>query len=133
MGALYAQAHIVKRTKRNQVVRIVKEHYLRDDLANPLKTQVLPSVNVLHGQETTNSRDGTKANVFVLMDASCFPYQVRPTASKDRRLCTVHFEVSPFATAKVFFFFSHFFIGELTLGTYSCRLTCWSEVQERER
>ena len=87
---LYARTVLTKRTRRNQVVRIVKEHYLRDDIANPLTSaydsapaaagSALP--HVLHGQDCELPNEGkggppAKANKFVVMDASCFPYQVR--------------------------------------------------------
>ena len=90
---LYARTVLTKRTRRNQVVRIVKEHYLRDDIANPLTSaydstpgaaagSTLPHVHVLHGQDCDLPNEGkggppVKANKFVVMDASCFPYQVR--------------------------------------------------------
>lgn len=49
-GKLYAQVHITKRTRRNQVVRIVREHYLRDDIDNPLRTKTF------HGETASNDQ-----------------------------------------------------------------------------
>ena len=70
------------------MVRIVKEHYLRDDIANPLNSAGAhhvvsePAAGVLHGQDCElhpkeKGGKGGKASKFVVMDASCFPYQVR--------------------------------------------------------
>ena len=93
MGA-YAQLHLVKRTKRNHVVRIVREHYLRDDLVNPLSSNSRSNSGgsgsggsyPFHGEETTvvpvvvhggkEVEPSGRATRFVVPDASCFPYQV---------------------------------------------------------
>ena len=68
--ALYAQRTIVKRTRRNQVVRIVKEHYLRDDLANPIVTKSF------HGGQVSNDQHNDVEEEYCVFDASCFPHQV---------------------------------------------------------
>lgn len=94
----YARVHGVKRTKRNQVVRVVREHYLREDLPNPVRknkatrsrngrsdgqigghdaddadgaTTLIP----FHGEEFSPS-EGARAFRYAIMDASCFPFQV---------------------------------------------------------
>ena len=66
----YAKVHGVKRTRRNQVVRLVREHYLREDIANPLR------LAHFHGSEQKGSAGKPKEEVYVTLDASCLPYQV---------------------------------------------------------
>ena len=66
----YAKVHGVKRTRRNQVVRLVREHYLREDIDNPLR------LAHFHGSEQKGSAGKPKEEVYVTLDASCLPYQV---------------------------------------------------------
>ena len=75
----HALLHAVRRTKRNQVVRITREHYLRDDLENPLSSPdrfAGEPVAAPRAEGDAGDATGAQAHRFVVLDASCLPYQV---------------------------------------------------------